>query len=372
MAPSLAERLRRRIRREGPISFADFMEAALYDPEEGYYSGGAAIGEGGDFVTSPAISPAFARTIARVFATDAEDLFRWPGRPSRPSLVPEGEAEVLDFVEVGAGEGSFLADFAEALRRESPSVAERTRLLAIERGRAGRERLAGRGIEVFPELSEGSVRGWIFANELYDALPVARLRGSEAGLEELRVGLDDDRLTWTAVAAPREWKDHLARFGVSLEPGQIAEVCPGAAELHRRLARALSYGRLVLFDYGHRARTLYHPLARRGGTLAVHRAGRRGGDPLDRIGEQDLTAHVNWDELLAVGEQEGLRSEGPIRQGRFLTGAGIFDFAGSEAEKWRIYRLVDPGGMGEEISVLVQSRGMRPLEFGFCRSSSEF
>jgi hypothetical protein len=101
-----------------------------------------------------------------------------------------------------------------------------------------------------------------------------------------------------------------------------------------------------------------HPLARRQGTLAVHSAGRRGGDPLSRPGEVDLTAHVNWDDLLRVGEKEGLATRGIFRQGRYLAEAGILDLAGSEREKWRVYRLVDPEGMGEEISVLVQSRGM--------------
>ena len=71
-----------------------------------------------------------------------------------------------------------------------------------------------------------------------------------------------------------------------------------------------------------------------------------------------MTAHVDWDELVRAGEAEGLESEGPIRQGRYLAEAGIFDFARHEAEKWRAYRLVDPAGMGDEISVLVQSRGM--------------
>jgi SAM-dependent MidA family methyltransferase len=336
--------LRDRIRREGPISFADFMEAALYDPDSGYYERGAPIGEGGDFVTSPSVSPAFAATIACRFASDAKEL--------------EG---ALDFVEIGAGEGRFLADFAEALARDHPEVASRTRLIAVERSEAARKSLANRSLSVLTspgELRERSVVGWIFANELYDALPVARVRGTGEGLEELRVGVEGDRFVWTAEAAPAAWKERLARSGVSLAPGQVGEIRPGAADLHRGLARALARGRLVVFDYGHRERTLYHPLARPAGTLAVHRGGRRGGDPLDRPGEQDLTAHVGWDEIVAAGEDEGLESEGPIRQGRFLTESGIFDFARTEAEKWRAYRLIDPAGMGEEISVLLQSRGI--------------
>jgi SAM-dependent MidA family methyltransferase len=341
---SLAERLRDRIRRDGPVSFADFMEAALYDPDSGYYARGAPIGEGGDFVTSPSVSPAFAATIARSFAKDGERI--------------DGD---LDFVEIGAGEGRFLADFAEALARDHPAVASRTRSTAVERSAAAREKLAKLPLATLTsagDLPERSIVGWIFANELYDALPVARVRGTGEGLEELRVAVEGDRFVWTSAAAPAAWRDRLARSGVSLAAGQIGEIRPGAAELHRKLARALSRGRLVVFDYGHRASTLYHPLARPGGTLAVHRGGRRGGDPLERPGEQDLTAHVDWDELVTAGEEEGLESEGPIRQGRFLAESGIFDFARGEAEKWRVYRLVDPSGMGDEISVLVQSRGI--------------
>ena len=344
MPPDLAERLRERIRREGPISFSEFMEAALYDPDAGYYSCGAPIGEGGDFVTSPSVSPAFAATLARRFADDAGVL--------------EGP---LDFVEVGAGEGRFLADFRAALESDHPAVARRTRLTAVERGPTARRKLSALGLDVradAADLPERSVNGWIFANELYDALPVARVRGTTGGLEELRVGTEGERFAWVAAPAPAAWVDRLARSGATLEPGQIAEVRVLTSDLHRRLARVLARGRLVIFDYGHRARTLYHPLARPGGTLAAHRLGRRGGDPLERPGAQDLTAHVEWDELVSAGEAEGLESEGPIRQGRFLSEAGIFDFVRDEGEKWRAYRLVDPAGMGDEISVLVQSRGM--------------
>ncbi|HYX21584.1 MAG TPA: SAM-dependent methyltransferase, partial [Thermoanaerobaculia bacterium] len=164
---------------------------------------------------------------------------------------------------------------------------------------------------------------------------------------------------WTAVPAAVEWREHLARLGISLAPGQKGEIAPDAAPLHRRLAGALERGSIVTFDYGHPARILYHPFARPEGTLAVHRGGRRGGDPLERPGDVDLTAHVDWDVLLAAGEQEGLAADRLTRQGMFLSEIGILDFVWSDAEKWRVFRLLDPEGMGEEISVLVQRRGPR-------------
>ena len=346
---SLLERLRGSIAREGPISFYDFMRAALYDPEEGYYARGAAIGEGGDFVTSPHVSAAFAASLARLFAIEAQDL--------------EGE---VAFVEAGAGDGRFLEDFAHALARLAPELHGRLRLTAIEASEAGRRALAARPIEPAPrilgdagELEAGSVRGWIFSNELYDALPVVRVEGAEEGLRELRVGAGPDGFVWTPVPAAEPWREHLARLGVALEPGQRGEIAPDAAPLHRRLAAALERGSVVTFDYGHPARVLYHPFARRAGTLAVHRGGRRGGDPLRNPGEVDLTAHVDWDLLLAAGEAEGLAADRLTRQGMFLSEIGILDFVRSDAEKWRVFRLLDPEGMGEEISVLVQRKGPR-------------
>jgi SAM-dependent MidA family methyltransferase len=330
------------------MSFRDFMATALYDPEGGYYTVGARIGERGDFVTSPQVSPAFAAAIANRFREDAGKLW--------------GD---VDFVEAGAGEGRFLEDFAAALARQDPAVAARVRWTAVERSPSARKSLARislpaplRILESAEGLAEGSISGWVFSNELYDALPVVRAVGTPGGLEELRVGVQGGQLTWVRGPAPDAFAEHLTRFHVTLEPEQVGEISFAAAPLHRRLARSLARGRLVAFDYGHRAGVLYHPLARRQGTLAVHFAGRRRGDPLSRPGEMDLTAHVNWDDLVVAGEEEGLVSAPVMRQGRYLTEAGLFRFAESQAEEWRAYRLVDPEGMGEELSVLIQSRGL--------------
>src|SRR5262249_24057641 len=150
---SLTERLCERIAREGPISFRDFMAAALYDPAEGYYARGAAIGERGDFVTSPYVSPAFAKAVARKFTRDVE------------ALAIEGD---LEFGEVGAGEGRFLEDFAAALLAQSPELSDRVRFTAVEksaraRAEIGKRPVAGplRILESANELAERSVSGWI-------------------------------------------------------------------------------------------------------------------------------------------------------------------------------------------------------------------
>jgi SAM-dependent MidA family methyltransferase len=322
------------------------MEAALYDPADGYYARGARIGEPGDFVTSPSVSPAFAATLARQFRLETE---AFPGR--------------VDFVEVGAGDGRFLQDFSQALGRENPSFSARVNLVAVERSERAREALRRRDTLGTPrllasaeELPERSVRGWIFSNELFDALPVSRVEGSRDGLRELRVGIEGERFAWARTPAPPELAALLTASGIALEPGQAGEIAAGAVPLYQRLARALERGAVVTFDYGHRASVLYHPLARPAGTLTVHSGGRRGGDPLERPGEVDLTAHVDWTALTRAGEEEGLETRGVFRQGAYLSRAGLLDFATTEAEKWRAYRLIDPEGMGEELSVLIQCR----------------
>src|SRR5262249_18519909 len=127
---SLSDRLRDRIAREGPISFYDFMRAALYDPDEGYYARGGAIGDGGDFVTSPSVTPAFARSPARLFAVESDAI--------------EGP---IALVEVGAGNGRFLEDFAGAVRLLAPELHARLRLTAVEASAVGRSTLSARALD---------------------------------------------------------------------------------------------------------------------------------------------------------------------------------------------------------------------------------
>ena len=144
--PSLPERLLERIAREGPISFYDFMRAALYDPADGYYARGAAIGEGGDFLTSPHASPAFAAALARLFAIEAE-----------------ATAARVDLVEVGAGDGRFLEDFAFALSRIDPQLHECLHLTAVEgvcRG-PSRDRGAGHRARAPHSRERGRARGGV-------------------------------------------------------------------------------------------------------------------------------------------------------------------------------------------------------------------
>ena len=357
------------------------MDAALYDPSGGYYAVRSAIGEGGDFVTAPTISPLFARAVARAFAANTKLL--------------DGP---LTFLEAAAAGGIFLADFRRELLEIDAETGRRTTIWAVERSRLGRENIAKTGAaeRIFADAEQipaGSISGWVFSNELYDALPVHRVEMRDGKLFELGVGLEpsvfptsppvplsvsrrgggrrpgvrsdrengssqphDAGFVWTSWTAPPELSAYLARFGVVLAEGQIAEINLDAGPLHRALCRTIERGRIVTFDYGHRAPVLYHSHARRAGTLAVHSRGRRGGDPLANPGLVDLTAHVNWDDLAAAGEEQGFVTEPVRRLSRFLLEWGLFQDA--ERDRIAALRLLDPEGLGDALSVLVQSKGV--------------
>lgn len=334
---SVAERLAARVAAEGAIPFAAFMAEALYG-EGGYYRRERwPVGADGDFVTAPALSPLLARATGRLLA-------RLDGRLGR-------SAELL---EVGYGDGAHLAELA---RNSGPP----RRLRGVDR--------AGRPLpppaEALADLSAvvpRSVEGIVFSCELFDALPVHRLVGPVERLEELWVGAGPGGgFAWERrpLSDPR-LRELVGRAGAALAPGQVADLSLDWEPLYRELAARLGRGLLVTFDYGFTGRRLYDPRIRFHGTLACHRRHRLHRDALADPGEQDLTAHVDFDLLRRSGEEEGLLTVGLVSQGLWLAACGLFsDLAGaSSRQRHEAMALLDPEGMGSEIRVLVQARGL--------------
>jgi len=294
------------------------------------------------------VSPLFARTTHRLL--------------QRLDSVLEGPAEML---EVGIGTGVHLAEVAAA------AAGEGRRLRGVDRvvrplSSAG----ASSPLEVLTDLEEvedGEVDGLIFAYELFDALPVNRLVGLEGGgLGELHVGVGTEgEFVWVTDALSNPRLERLLAAGSdSLEPGQIADLAPGWTPLYRQLARKLGRGLLVVCDYGFERAQLLDPRVRRAGTLACYSRHRVHRDPFVRVGDQDLTAHVDFSALREAGEAEGLQSVAFTRQARWLTSCGLFEeLEGSDdATRRQAMRLLDGEGMGEELRVLVQARGVVPRE----------
>jgi SAM-dependent MidA family methyltransferase len=334
---TVADRLAARIRRDGPLTFAAVMEDALYGAGGYYARDRLAIGVDGDYVTGSSLSPLFGRATARVVARLAREL-------QRPA----------DYVEIGHGGGEHLGVVAASL-----SSGVSGKLIAWDRVArplpAGVNRLAA-----LSELEAGIV-GLVFSYELFDALPVHRLIGQAGG------GVGELLVDWREGDGLVYRESELSDLGLldllgghSLAAGQIADLAPSARPLYRALARALDRGLLVTFDYGYERAQLLDARVRRHGTVACYSRQRVHRDALRRPGEEDLTAHVDWTALRETGEAEGLETVTLTRQARWLVAAGVFDelAAGSEASA-QARALLDGQGMGEEIRVLVQSRGVQ-------------
>jgi SAM-dependent MidA family methyltransferase len=340
---AVEERLRDRIRSDGPIPFAVFMEEALYG-EGGYYTrNNLAIGTDGDFVTGSSYSPLFGEATART-------LHRLDGVLGRPA----------DFLEAGYGSGTHLLAMMESLGEDG------------DRGVWGWDRYPrslpapARSIGHLDEIDGGVVDGLILSYELFDALPVHRLIRRQQGLGELWVDLgEDDSFRFVEGELSEPGLSRLLELGESsLEPGQIADLAPGWRPLYRQLAERLGRGLLVTFDYGFELPRLLDPRVRYHGTLACYRRQRVHRDPFMQIGEQDLTAHVDFTALRAAGEDVGLETIAFTPQARWLGASGIFEGLEEAPPGRRLeaMTLLDPGGMGEEIRVLVQGRGVDPAE----------
>jgi SAM-dependent MidA family methyltransferase len=347
----LGERLRSRIETEGPLRFDEFQRAALYDPVGGYYERPGRVGRSGDFVTGASWHPAFARCLARIAR-------RLAGEIPAPFAV----------VDVGAGEGELLGFLAEERLEEIGAELYGVEASAVRRAAAAGRVPAATLVDSVSALPPG-LSGLVVAYELLDALPVRAFRVTDNGaLVERRVGLDAaGRFSWVE-ALPSDDSallEGLVRRGAVLEPGQILEVRPGAAELVRAIGARLSRGLILFFDYGAQTRALYGP-SRSNGTLEAFVAHRVTRDVLEDPGGRDITAWVDFGEVDEALRAEGFVVQGLVSQARLLLSAGIAAElvaptgaalpAERAVERNAVAKLVMPGGMGESIRVLVADR----------------
>lgn len=360
----LAARLLERVRRGGPITFRDWMAAALYDEHGGYYArrGRERWGRSGDYRTSAERSRLFAATFARHFAA----LHAEAGAPARWTIH-----------EAGAGRGDFALGVLRTLKEQHPALYAAVRYRVDEASADARERIRERLAECaerveFVRLEEAgpsSIEGVIFSNELLDALPAHRVRVCDGRLRELYVGADDDgRFVWVErePSTPR-LATHLDACRVALAEGQAAEVNLAAEEWVTHAASRLGRGHLVTVDYGEEAEDLYDAARRPGGSLRAFREHRLAADPLADPGLQDLTTTVNWTRVRRAGESAGLQTVLLARQDDFLLRAGLLEelerlnsAARDGAERSTLAldarEMILPGGMSQSFQVLVQRK----------------
>ena len=353
------------IRETGPLTFARFMELALYDDEHGYYMTGSAstaspIGrEGGDFFTAPCLSPVLAKCLVRQLAEIDERL---------------GHPPVFHLVEMGPGDGTLLRDMLQECHEQGAPFLPRLACILVERSPAFRRRqqetLAAwkeqgariRWVDDLQAIPDGSLTGTLLSNELVDAFPVHRVRMGEEGLQELYVTSHDHALQerWGEPSTP-ELSSFLSDLGVELPVGFTTEISLEAVKWIKQVARVLDRGVVLTIDYGHTAQDYFAP-ERKNGTLMGYYRHAVSTNPYTRVGEQDLTAHVNFSSLATTGERVGLTTTGFTNLQHFLMSIGIDELVrGCDQESAVVQaaaQLLQPHGMGTTFKILVQHKGL--------------
>lgn len=355
-----------RIGEQGKITFAEFMAGCLYEPGLGYYtSPGKKVGAEGDFYTSSNVHQVFGRLIAR------EIRRMWQ--------TMEEPAE-FDIVEVGAGNGRLAADVMNTLSELDHRfyTAVTCRLIEAEPSlrELQREMLNTHLHKVVwsepADLASGrlSFSGCLYSNELIDSFPVHLVEMTAAGLKEVYVTAAEENFgeILSEPSGP-ELAAYLERLGIILYPGQRAEINLAAPAWLKSATTALGRGFVMTIDYGFSAAELYAPHRKNGSLLCYYRHTIEE-NPYLRVGQQDITSHVDFTTLITVGEQEGLETVWFGEQYRFLMGAGIMEemmllekSATTESERMKnrlgLKKLMLPdGGMGDTFKVLIQSKGL--------------
>jgi SAM-dependent MidA family methyltransferase len=362
----LAEVLLERIRSRGEMTFASFMEAALYEPDLGYYtSPGRKVGAEGDFYTSMNVSNAFGRLIAK-------EICRFWELLDKPTSFTIAEA--------GAGGGQLAQDILDAVAEFNISAYRAVTYRLIEKEPSLQEvqahRLARHAEHLAwsspHELASGKLKftGCIISNELFDAMPVHVVEMTDDGIKEVFVGANDHGFT-ECLKAPStpELETYLDRFQVRLLPGQRGEINLFAPSWIAAAAATLERGFVLTIDYGYLTEELYAP-QRRDGTLLCYHKHKTSDDPYDLVGEQDITTHINFSQLMEAGKDAGLSTAWYGEQYRFLLGVGLMEelirleaTAKTEHEKLQhrlaLKKLMLPeGGMGDTFKVLIQAKGV--------------
>ncbi|MCL2337386.1 MAG: SAM-dependent methyltransferase [Firmicutes bacterium] len=368
------------IRRAGAMTFARFMELALYHPQYGYYSTPQAkIGRAGDFYTAPSVSPLFGAMLAR----QIEEMWRLAGRP-----------QVWSIVECGPGTGKLAGDIMEAIIQDYPDfyLVTEYHLIEISPGLKAQQQqtLAAHQAAArfnWPDslaaLNPNGFNGCVLANELVDAFPVHLVQQNNGRLEELFVALDqqDRFILQAAKPSTPAIAAYFEMQGIKPAEGRRAEVNLYANHWLNEVSRCLNLGFVLLIDYGAAAADLYSP-HRLNGTIRSFHQHKLIADPLLNAGGQDITAHVNFTALIKQGQRVGLKPLGLITQPQFLINLGIFDTVSAHndytynpeiAKKtMAIKQLVLPGGMGDIFKVLLFSRGFDspPLLSGVAKNGA--
>lgn len=357
----LKELIIEEINKKGKITFAEFMRMVLYHPQYGYYNSDTErVGKFGDYYTSPTVHKIFGELIAK----QLEELWRIMGKGS------------FTLVEMGASRGWLCYDIIHCIKEEYPGFYNSFHYIIIEANPYAREKqqllLDSLGLRngkvswyTYTEdgFSFGKIHGCFLSNEFVDALPVHRLKVKNKILKETYVGYNgkcfceiDD-----AVSVP-VLQNYLETTKIYLEEDQAYEVNLGAAVWLRHVSEKLDKGFIITIDYGDTRDRLYHG-NKSEGTLRCYHSHTVNRDYYERPGEQDITAHVDFTNLINAGRLAQLEVTGFIKQSHFLIALGILERlnnTNNDTETLlKLKNLLHPEAMGEIFKVLIQHKHVK-------------
>lgn len=355
----LEELLAERIRRFGPVTFAEYMRECLYHPVHGYYSQPESR-KFADYYTSVDVSPIFGRLLARQFAEMWERL----GRPAE-----------FELVEAAAGTGRLAAQILDFAQAKLPEFYEAVRYVAVERSPARCDQMKSRlathsdrgRCRIELEIPHKIPVGCVFSNELLDALPVHRVIRDGGTTQEIFV--EHNGKAFSEAILPLSTcaiAEYFSAQQIVLQDGQQAEAGLEACDWIMEVGRRLERGFVLTIDYGHEASDLFdaHHMA---GTVLAYANHRASEEFYAGAGQQDLTAHVNFTAVRMWGKQSGLEALGLVSQTAFLLALGqrndfadLYDHRMNGEEKVRarlqLKTLIYPEGMGERFQVMIQGK----------------
>ena len=330
--------IRGRIASNGPITFAEFMEVALYHPNGGYYTQDRQDPAHRDYYTSPSAHPAFSALVA------VQLEIMWKALDCPVSF---------HVVEMGAGSGLMAQDITDYARQHLAAFASAMRYVAVDKAS--------------DETPRGAV-GCVLSNELIDAFPVHRFEIADGRLVELFVDVDAGGRFHSVVGDPSTpaLAQRLDRLGLELPNGTRGEINLRISEWARRVSEIIERGFVVTIDYGHEAKELYSPERSRG-TLQTYYKHTSGSSPYQWIGRQDITAHVDFTTVIDEGRDVGLKPLSLMTQADFLNRLGLKVWADRlrdrdisprdvRANATALRDLIDPEGLGG-FKVLIQEKG---------------
>ena len=363
--------IRKRIRERGKITFAEFMDLALFWPRGGYYTQLDNIGPKGDFYTAPGAHPAF----GALLCTQAFQMWRLMDQP-----------DTFWLVEMGAGSGLLCHDLMGYSTHLPPEFRESLRYMCLDRVPSNGvenqlptetgtkvNRLAAQGIPL------RGIKGCVLSNELVDSFPVHRVTVQGGELKEIYLTVKEGNLV-EVLDSPSSYalEERLDSLGLSLPEGFSTEINLAMKPWMEEVSSALEQGFLLTIDYGGQAQELYSNSRSRGSLTSYYRHAQTG-NPYLRVGEQDISAQVDFTSLTEIGTSCGLEPLGFNTQRDFLRNLGLTQFMGSlpatglkqreiDANRMSMLDIVKPGGMGE-FKVLAQGKGVGvPALWGFGHS----